>query len=115
MNLLTTMKHFGYELNQLEGALKTFDSRNAAGYIRQNKPVFMYGFDSILEKYYMWIIDGYAIPHDKEFNDNVFYLHCVWGNGGRNDGYYHYDDKYEGIGPDHRYKNLIMAAAFKHK
>ena len=121
MNVLTTMRHFGYGRALGSSGTTEFISWIAAcemNYARDNL-ILVYGFDTIRNKYYMWIMDGYAATEStadiKDRSKRTYYLHCAWGNGGRNDGFYHYDESSESMGPDNRrYKNLVMSYGYKY-
>lgn len=115
MNHIKTLKHFGYTKTFGDYSTRDFSDLIAAAEIRRKWPVLVYGFESKYNRYYMWIMDGYATLYRdelKNFEDKTFYMHCIWGNGGRNDGYYHYDTNNDCIGPDNKYDNLIMTYGY---
>lgn len=96
-SLLGRTYHFFISENYIDG-----DSR---AYI-DGSPVIIVGSSSVTSSCHAWVIDGYRIydvtgamnietPEDqgKTFYDT--YLHCVWGWGSLNNGYYKWTDTYK--------------------
>lgn len=100
-----TFENFGYQKPTFE----KFSISAVMSRLYKNEPVLIDGQNlSYPNSYQTWVIDGLcsetglgAIIAPNQPETKVYYLHCVWGKGGKGNGYYNFDNSTVGNNPRH--------------
>lgn len=107
----STFSNFGYK----GMTLKDFSIEGANSELRKHRPLMVRGTDQNGDGH-VWIIDGAKYVEDPMIvYDTViktYYYHCVWGWGGKDNGYFKFQDR---INVDQFiYKDLQYIANLQH-
>ena len=112
-NVYRTFEHLGYlKPNTLRGfdeesvcAALVAANQSHANNKEGNGPVLVYGMNTITKNGHMWVIDGYAVDIvSGNYKNPLTYFHCVWGQGGENNGYFSLDS--EQLGGKNQLKDI---------
>ena len=79
--------HLGYSVDKDNGGRNAARLRKIVNSLNNNKPVFMSAISGLVEGH-SWIIDGYMKNENTENGCQDYLVHCNFGWGGSNDGWY---------------------------
>lgn len=77
----------GYNIDRQISGRKAKRLKNIVNSLNDNKPVFMAGLGD-LKRGHAWVVDGYMSNEDSTTAKHDFLIHCNFGWGGDNDGWY---------------------------
>lgn len=76
-----------YDIDRQIGGRKAKRLKNIVNSLNDNKPVFMAGLGDLKEGH-AWVVDGYISNEDSTTAKHDFLIHCNFGWGGSNNGWY---------------------------
>lgn len=79
--------HLGYSVDKDNGGRNAARLRKIVNSLNNNKPVFISAISGLVEGH-SWIIDGYMKNENTENGCQDYLVHCNFGWGGSNDGWY---------------------------
>ena len=79
--------YLGYSVDKDNGGRDAARLRKIVNSLNNNKPVFMSAISGLVEGH-SWIIDGYMKNENTENGCQDYLVHCNFGWGGSNDGWY---------------------------
>ena len=77
----------GYSIDRQIGGKKAKRLKNIVNSLNANKPVIMAALGGC-EDGHAWVVDGYMKNEDSAKAKNDYFIHCNFGWGGNNDGWY---------------------------
>ena len=76
----------GYSIDRQVGGRGAKRLRNIVSSLNNNKPVFMAALDGV--EGHAWVVDGYMQNQESTETVQDYFIHCNFGWGGSNDGWY---------------------------